>query len=132
MLPGPSASKRNSQFAIDRRMIVAIKGRAQSPLSSQLPIGTDSGDRSSQSGTAPHSQAAVPIRGVSQMMTALECSLQSILHHPPCLPLCRGCHRTMALFLIEPHEKYKDLDVQHFRCECGATLTDQVPRIEGP
>jgi hypothetical protein len=34
----------------------------------------------------------------------------------------------MTLFLIEPHEKYKDLDVQHFRCECGATLTDQVPR----
>jgi hypothetical protein len=36
----------------------------------------------------------------------------------------------MTLFLIEPHEKYKDLDVQHFRCECGATSTDQVPRIE--
>ena len=64
------------------------------------------------------------------MQTALECSLQSILSHPPHLRLCRGCHRTMTLFLIEPHEKYKDLDVQHFRCECGATSTDQVPRIE--
>jgi hypothetical protein len=36
----------------------------------------------------------------------------------------------MTLFLIEPHDKYKNLDVQHFRCECGSTLSYQVPRIE--
>src|SRR5258708_30285018 len=47
------------------------------------------------------------------------------------LPLCRGCHRQMTLVLIEPHEKYKNLDVQHFRCACGSTLSYQVPRIEG-
>jgi hypothetical protein len=47
------------------------------------------------------------------------------------LPLCRGCHRPMTLFLIEPHEKYINLDVQQFRCECGSTLSYQVPRIEG-
>jgi len=44
------------------------------------------------------------------------------------LPLCRGCHRPMSLVLIEPHEKYNNLDVQHFRCACGSTLSYQVPR----
>ena len=36
----------------------------------------------------------------------------------------------MTLVLIEPHAKYKNLDVQHFRCECGAAYTYQVPRSE--
>jgi hypothetical protein len=35
----------------------------------------------------------------------------------------------MTLVLIEPHVKYKNLDVQHFRCECGSALSYQVPRI---
>jgi len=51
---------------------------------------------------------------------------------PTDLPLCRACHRPMTLFLLEPHVKYKKLDVLHFRCECGAALSYQVPRIESP
>ena len=43
--------------------------------------------------------------------------------------LCRGCHRSMPLFQIEPHEKYKNLDVHHFRCECGAAFSYQVARV---
>jgi hypothetical protein len=35
----------------------------------------------------------------------------------------------MTLVLIEPHEKYKNLDVQHFRCECGAAFSYQVARV---
>jgi len=48
---------------------------------------------------------------------------------PTIFPLCRGCHRPMALILIEPHEKYKNLDVQHFRCECGTAFSYQVARV---
>jgi hypothetical protein len=61
-------------------------------------------------------------------------SLSEPVHaqRPTNLPLCRGCHRPMTLSLIEPHEKYKNLDVQYFRCECGSTLSYQVPRIDGP
>jgi hypothetical protein len=51
---------------------------------------------------------------------------------PTILPLCRGCHRPMTLFLIKPHAKYKNLDVHHFRCECGATFSDQLARIGAP
>jgi hypothetical protein len=50
---------------------------------------------------------------------------------PTVLPLCRGCHRPMRLLLIEFHMKYKNLDVQHFQCQCGSTLSYQVPHIEG-
>jgi hypothetical protein len=38
----------------------------------------------------------------------------------------------MALFLIEPHAKYKTLDVLHFRCECGAVFSDQAARMASP
>jgi hypothetical protein len=47
------------------------------------------------------------------------------------LPLCLHCHRPMTLSLIEPHEKYKKLDVHHFQCECGACTEAVVPRYVG-
>jgi hypothetical protein len=64
---------------------------------------------------------------VANQMDRLADAGRSLHHHPTDLPLCRGCHRPMTLFLIEPHVKYKNLDVQHFRCECGAAISYQVP-----
>jgi hypothetical protein len=66
---------------------------------------------------------------VANQMDRLAEARKSLPDHPTHLPLCRGCHRPMTLFLIEPHVKYKNLDVQHFRCECGAALSYQVPTL---
>jgi hypothetical protein len=54
------------------------------------------------------------------------------LQRPTILPLCRDCQSPMPLFLIEPHEKYTNLDVHHVRCECGAALSHQVARVYSP
>jgi hypothetical protein len=35
----------------------------------------------------------------------------------------------MHLTVIEPHERYKNLDSRTFACDCGETLTVAVARI---
>jgi len=43
-------------------------------------------------------------------------------------PLCKCCHRPMALTTIEPHPKYTNLDVHAYICECGSSMSTQVVR----
>jgi hypothetical protein len=50
---------------------------------------------------------------------------------PEHVPLCRGCHRPMAVIAIEPHARYKNLDTYHFRCTCGSATTALVARRQG-
>jgi len=38
----------------------------------------------------------------------------------------------MTLSRATPHEKYKDLDVQRFLCECGAVADAVMPRCARP
>jgi hypothetical protein len=45
--------------------------------------------------------------------------------HPP---LCRRCHRRMIFAAAEPDLKYKNLDVYHFDCGCGASTSARVAR----
>jgi len=51
---------------------------------------------------------------------------------PEHAPLCRGCHRPMAVTATEPHARYKNLDTYHFRCTCGSATTALVARKPGP
>jgi len=46
------------------------------------------------------------------------------------LPTCSRCGHAMRLLALEPHIKFRSLDIQKFGCECGASLTVSVARIE--
>jgi hypothetical protein len=55
----------------------------------------------------------------------------AVRHMTNQIPLCLHCHKPMVLSLLEPHPKYKKLDVHHFECECGASTEAVVPRYVG-
>ncbi len=44
--------------------------------------------------------------------------------------LCRHCHRQMTLKSIEPHSRYKNLDVLKYACDCGWSLDVEMSRVE--
>jgi hypothetical protein len=44
------------------------------------------------------------------------------------VPLCRFCHRPLALKSIEPDAKYSNLDVHLYQCDCGYKLETRVSR----
>ncbi|MEA2877727.1 MAG: hypothetical protein QOF14_2923 [Hyphomicrobiales bacterium] len=52
-------------------------------------------------------------------------SAQIIPTHP-----CPKCGQPMRLSIIEPHERYKNLDARTFDCDCGETLTVAIARVE--
>lgn len=43
---------------------------------------------------------------------------------------CVKCGQRMHLVSIEQHERFQNLDTQSFVCECGATTSAVVARIE--
>lgn len=43
--------------------------------------------------------------------------------------VCPECGRPMRLVSIEPHDRFTNLDVRNFVCECGATTADIVQRV---
>ena len=43
---------------------------------------------------------------------------------------CVKCGQKMHLVSIEQHERFQNLDTQNFVCECGATTSAVVARIE--
>ena len=45
---------------------------------------------------------------------------------PPSIkwPACPACGQMLRLTTIEPHERYTNLDVRNFACECGFTKSD--------
>jgi hypothetical protein len=44
--------------------------------------------------------------------------------------LCKTCGRPLRLTGIEPHERAIGIDVDHFTCECGATESHLVARMD--
>jgi hypothetical protein len=43
-------------------------------------------------------------------------------------PACPACGEMLRLITIEPHERYTNLDVRNFACDCGFTKSDAVAR----
>jgi hypothetical protein len=44
------------------------------------------------------------------------------------LPLCPTCGDEMRLTTLEPHVRFKNLDVGNFECGCGKTASDVIAR----
>ena len=47
---------------------------------------------------------------------------------PP--PTCPECGHVMRIVAIEPHFNFSFLDVQKYQCECSATLSFSVARLD--
>jgi prepilin signal peptidase PulO-like enzyme (type II secretory pathway) len=47
---------------------------------------------------------------------------------PP--PTCPECGHVMRIVAIEPHFSFHFLDVQKYQCECSATLSFSVARLD--
>jgi hypothetical protein len=43
-------------------------------------------------------------------------------------PVCKTCNTPMKLVLIEPHDRYTNLDEWTYNCECGAQASQFVTR----
>jgi hypothetical protein len=43
-------------------------------------------------------------------------------------PHCPACGDRMRFTSLEPHERYTNLDVRNFACDCGSTTSDIVAR----
>ncbi len=41
---------------------------------------------------------------------------------------CPKCGQPMRLTSVEPHDRFTNLDVRHFACDCGGTVSDIVQR----
>jgi hypothetical protein len=48
---------------------------------------------------------------------------------PPPSGNCTACGLPMRLTSVEPHQKYTNLDVREFACDCGETAGDIVERL---
>ena len=46
------------------------------------------------------------------------------------LPTCPACGRTMKLMSLEPHFSFNFLDIENYQCECSATLSFSVARLD--
>ena len=46
------------------------------------------------------------------------------------LPTCPECGHVMRIVAIEPHFNFHFLDVQKYECECSATLSFSVARLD--
>ena len=46
----------------------------------------------------------------------------------PLWPACPSCGSTLRVISIEPHDKYRNLDVRNFACDCGLTTSDTFAR----
>jgi hypothetical protein len=46
------------------------------------------------------------------------------------LPTCPECGHAMRIVAIEPHFSFNFLDVQKYECECSATLSFSVARLD--
>ena len=50
---------------------------------------------------------------------------------PPTLwPSCPACGCMLRVVSIEPHHKYRNIDVRNFECDCGLTTSDLFTRSE--
>ena len=45
-------------------------------------------------------------------------------------PRCPACGDTMRFTSLEPHERFTNIDIRNFVCDCGATTSDAVARLE--
>src|SRR5215210_201409 len=46
------------------------------------------------------------------------------------LPICPACGDEMRVTTIEPHMRFRNLDIRSFQCACGMTTSDVVARAE--
>ena len=44
-------------------------------------------------------------------------------------PACPACGEMLRRTTIEPHERYTNLDVRNFACDCGLTTSDVIARL---
>jgi hypothetical protein len=49
---------------------------------------------------------------------------------PPPPPTCPECGHVMKIVAIEPHFNFHFLDIQKYQCECSATLSFSVARLD--
>jgi C4-type Zn-finger protein len=42
---------------------------------------------------------------------------------------CPACGEMLRLTTIEPHDRYQNLDVRNFACDCGFTTSDVMARL---
>ena len=48
----------------------------------------------------------------------------------PNWPACPACGLMLRVTTIEPHERFTNLDVRNFACDCGLTTSDVMRRCE--
>jgi hypothetical protein len=46
------------------------------------------------------------------------------------LPTCPACGHAMKLVSLEPHFNFNFLDIENYQCECSATLSFSVARLD--
>ena len=62
-------------------------------------------------------------------MSSTDLPLPKLSERPPTLsPSCPACGCELRVVSIEPHHKYRNLDVRNFACDCGLTTSDLFAR----